>query len=135
MDTITLVTEQIDDGDKLVRKLSEEGFEASAAFWILVTEDSHWYFYIVSPVVESDGLATAYRRLHDIARKIPRLSWIDPLKIKLIGPSNPIAQDVLDILYRTSGPNVSAIRWGGKRLGNVSIEEAYLYPLPAAASN
>ena len=55
---------------------------------------------------------------------------IDPLEIKLIGPSNPIAQDVLAILRRAPGPRVSPIRWRGTRLGNVSVEGAYLYPLP-----
>jgi hypothetical protein len=135
MDTVTLVSEQIDDGEKLVRKLSEKGFEVSAAFWILATDDAQWSFYIVSPLVESEGLAKAYRRLHEVARQIPQPSWIDPLNVKLIGPSSPIAHDVLAIHARTSGPQVSPIRWGGKTLGNLSIEEAYLYPRPAAASN
>jgi len=130
MDTITLVNEIIDDGAQLVGQLPQEGFEVTAAFWIKPMEDGQWYFYIVSPLVEAEGLAKAYRRLHPIVRRMPPPFWIDPLEVKLIGPSNPIAQDVLAIHARTSGPKVCPIRWGGNSLGNVALEGAYLYPLP-----
>jgi hypothetical protein len=133
MDTNTLVENLIDDGRKLVEELPQHGFEVSAAFWLKASEDGKWYFYIVSPVVEAEGLVKAYRRLHPLVRKMPQPFWIDPLEIKLIGPTHPIAQDVLAILSRAPGPRVSPIRWGGQKLGNVSVEGAYLYPLPAAA--
>jgi hypothetical protein len=134
MDTVTLVTEKVEDGEKLLQKLSAKGFDVSAAFWILPTDASRWRFYVVSPAVESDGPATAYRRLHAVARQLPQPSWIDPLEIKLIGPSNSMAQDVFAALNRIPGPKVSPIHRSGTRLGDVSIEGAYFYPLPTGAS-
>jgi hypothetical protein len=135
MDTVTLVTEKIDDGDKLVQKLSAEGFEISAAFWIHPTDASRWRFYIVSSAVESDGAAKAYRRLHAIARQLPQPSWIDPLEVKLIAPSHPMAHDVFAVLKRTPGPKGSPIHWAGTWLGDMSIDGAYFYPLPTAAAS
>jgi hypothetical protein len=134
MDTDTLVEDLVDDGQKLVEELPQRGFEVMAAFWLKASEDDKWYFYIVSPVVDTEGLAQAYRRLHPLVRAMPQPFWIDPLEIKLIGPSNPIAQDVLAIHSRAPGLRASPIRWGGKKLGNVSIEGAYLYPRPAVAT-
>ncbi len=131
MDTDTLVENRIDDGQKLVEELPQGGFEVAAAFWLKASEDGKWRFYIVSPIVDAEGINKAYRRLHPLVRKRPEPFWIDPLEIKLIGPSNPIARDVIDIYGRISGPRVCPIRWGGKKLGNVIIEEAYLYPLAA----
>jgi hypothetical protein len=131
MDTDTLVDELIDDGKKLAEELPQHGFEVAAAFWIKPSEDGKWYFYLVSPIVDAEGLAKAYRRLHPLVRAIPHPFSIDPLEIKLIGPSNPIAKDVMAIHGRILLSGVSATRWGGKQLGNVSIEEAYLYPVPA----
>jgi hypothetical protein len=87
----------------------------------------------VSPLVDAEGPVKAYMQLHPLVWKMPRPSWIDPLEIKLIGPTNPIAQDVLAIHRRVPGPRVSPIRWGGTKLGNVSIEGAYLYPPPVTA--
>ena len=130
MDTDTLVKDLIDDGRKLVEELPQHGFEVTAAFWLKASEDGKWAFYIVSPVVEAEGLVKAYRQLHPLVRKMPQPFWIDPLEIKLIGPTNSIAQDVLAIHRRVPGPRVSPIRWGGTKLGNMSIEGAYLYPLP-----
>src|SRR5262249_44157866 len=103
-------------------------------FWLKASEDGRWRFYLVSPVVDAEGLPKAYRRLHTLVRQMPGPFWIDPLEIKLIGPDNPIAKDVLAIHTRAPGPRVSPIRWSGRSLGNITIEGAYLYPLPAAAA-
>jgi hypothetical protein len=131
MDPDTLVSPPFDEGQKLIEELSQRGFPVTAAFWIKASENGKWYFYIVSPAVDDEGLAQAYRRLHPLVWALPQRFRIDPLAIKLIGPANPIAQDVLAIHARGSGPRGGRIRWGGKRVGHVSIEDAYLYPLPA----
>src|SRR5437016_742086 len=106
MDTDTLVEKLIDDGQKLVDRLPQDGFDVTAAFWLKPAEADQWYFYMASPVVEREGLSVAYRRLHALIRGMPQPFWIDPLEVKLIGASNPITQDVLDIHKRTSGPKV-----------------------------
>ena len=129
MDTDTLVEDLIDAGAKLVEELRQRSFDVTAAFWLKASEDGKWYFYVVSPVVDAEGLTKAYRKLHPLAQTM-QSSWINPLQIKLIGPTNPIARDVLAIHSRTPGPGVSPIRWGGKKLGNVSVDEAYLYATP-----
>ena len=131
MDTETLVDHQIKDGQRLVDELQQRGlFEVTAAFWLKASDDGNWFFYIVSPIVDSEGITKAYRRLHPLVRAMPDPFWIDPLEIKLIGPSNVIAGDVMDIHGRSGGARVCPIWWGGKQLGNVSIEGAYLYPIP-----
>src|ERR1700694_4570599 len=104
MDTESLVENLIDDGQKLVEEVLQRGFPVTAAFWLKASEDDRWYFYIVSPVVDDEGLAQGYRRLHPLVRRVPEPLGIDPLEIKLIGPSNPIAQDVLAIHRRAPGP-------------------------------
>jgi hypothetical protein len=135
VDTNTLVSDLIDDGRKIVEQLPQEGFDVTAAFWLKAADDGQWYFYIVSPVAESERLNDAYRRLYTIIRQVCRPLWLDPLEVKLIGPSNPIAKDVLAIHNHAPGQRGCPIRWGGKQLGKVPVEEAYLYPLPAAASS
>jgi hypothetical protein len=130
MDTESLVEERVNDGQKVIAILLAGGFPVTAAFWLKATENDKWYFYVASAVVDDEGLAKAYRKLHPLVRVLPQPCWVDPLEIKLIGPSNPIAKDVLAAQARAGGPGVSPLRWRGKRLGTVSIEEAYFYPLP-----
>jgi hypothetical protein len=66
---------------------------------------------------------------------MPQPFWIDPLEVKLIGETDPITRDVLAIHGRAGGPKACPINWGGKRLGNVSVEGVYHYPLPVKAGN
>jgi hypothetical protein len=135
VDTLTLVKEMVEDGRRIVVQLPKDGFEVTAAFWLKAAEDEQWYFYIVSPVAERERLNEAYQQLYTLIRRMPAPQWIDPLEVRLIGPSNPIARDVLAIHSRAAGPKVSPIHWGGRMLGNVSVESAYLYPLSAMESS
>lgn len=135
MDKDTLVETLIEDGQKLVEQLPQGRFEVTTAFWLKASEDLKWRFYIVSPIVDSEGITLGYGRLLPLIRQMPQPFDIDPLKVKLIGPSDPIAREVLAALKRIPGPRSRPIQWSGNRLGNLSIEAAYLYPLPVAASS
>jgi hypothetical protein len=131
METESLVENLIDDGRKLVEELPLRGFEVNVAFWLKASENGKWYFYIVSPLVDAEGITKAYRLLHPLVRAMPQPFWIDPLEIRLIGPTNPIARDALTVQSRASALHFSPIRWDGQSLGNISVEAAYIYPLPA----
>jgi hypothetical protein len=133
MDSDALVENLIDDGQTLVEQLPLRGFDVTAAFWLRASEESKWHYYLVSPVVETEGLVRAYRRLHPLVRAMPQPFRINPLEIRLIAPSNPIARDVLDILRRTFGSHPGPIQWDGTRLGDLSIDGAHLYAVPATA--
>lgn len=129
MATTALVKDMLTDGEKVVARLTQEGFDVTTACWLKESENDQWYFYVVSPVVESESFSRAYGRLHTIIRRIPQPLWIDPLEVRLLEPQDPIAKDVLAIHQRAPGPTVCPTRWGGTQLGNLSIEDAYLYPL------
>jgi hypothetical protein len=131
VDTTTLVSDLVEDGRRIIEQLTKNGFEVTAGFWLKKAEDGQWYFYIASPAAESERLSVGYGRLFTLIREMPPPHWIDPLEVRLIGPSSPLARDVLGILNRAPNPTGGPIRWGGTVLGNVSIEDAYLYRLQA----
>ena len=122
MDTATLVDEQIEEGERFVKDLRQSGFTVDIALWVLTSEEGLWFLYIASPVVDKDGLAAAYRQVNQELSKSPirRISRSD---IKLIGSQNPIALDA--IAYQNN--NLPA-RYGGRTLGRMIVEEAYIYP-------
>jgi hypothetical protein len=135
VDTNTLVSDLVEDGRRIIEQLPQAGFEVSTGFWLKASEDGQWYFYVVSPVAETERMNDAYRRLLTLIRQMPEPHWIAPLEVRLIAPSHPIAKDVLAIHNRASGSKASPIRWSGSQLGNLGVEAAYLYPLPAMASS
>ncbi|MBI1915981.1 MAG: hypothetical protein HYS12_14785 [Planctomycetes bacterium] len=126
-----LVEMQIKEGQTLIERLTHEGIEVTAAAWIKESESGDWYFYLATPLV-SEGGATkaAYRRVNAVIREMEKEGFgMDPFEQKVIGPHNPIARDMVAHRGRlTRTPK----RFWGSRLGNLAIEEAYIYPPPPA---
>ncbi len=76
-------------------------------------------------MVDTVGLAKAYKIVYLTIQNMPGLS-VDPFDVKLIGPNNAIARDILDFQQRY--PATIPTRFRGTRLGAVPVDEAYLYP-------
>jgi len=125
MDTELLVDNRIEDGRKLVTELVSAGFDVSVAFWVQTSEDGLWFLYIGSASVEASKIADAYRTVYTCLAKLPG-PWVTISEVKLIQASNPIAKDAIAARDRQSGR--LPVRFQGKRLGNLSVEEAYIYP-------
>lgn len=122
MDTATLVNEQVDEGKRFVDHLRQSGFDVVVAFWVLTSEEGLWFLYIASRVVDIDGLAAAYRKVYSEQSR-SQVRWVSRSNIKLIGSQNPLALGA--IAYQSSTlPTI----YGGRKLGNMIVEEAYIYP-------
>lgn len=131
MDQGSLVDSQRDEGRELIKRLAQNHFDVTAAFWVKVLEDGQWLFYIASKAVDDVGIFEAYKQVHAIMRSMPHLDWIGGSDLKLIGATNPITKAVLDFLsqYPAKIPTI----YRGTQLGNVNIDQAYIYePAPAA---
>ena len=122
MDTATLVDHRIDDGNRFIDELRQSNFDVSAAFWALTSEEGLWYLYIASPVVDTDGLSAAFRKVYSVLAQ-SQVRWVSRSDIKLIGNDNPIAKDA--IAYRAE--KLRTI-FHGRMLGNLTVEEAVIYP-------
>jgi hypothetical protein len=120
-----LVENQIDDGSKILEQLRSKNIDVTAAFWLKPIDDERWYFYIALQAVDDKGLAAAYREINAAIQNLQNL-WIDLFQLKLIGANDPIAKDVLRIRDRGGAPLATRVR--GYKLGEVYIDEAYIYP-------
>jgi hypothetical protein len=125
MDTELLVDDRIEDGQKLVTELVVAGFDVSVALWVKTSEEGLWFLYIGSTSAEPSKIGDAYRTLHACLSKIPDPS-VGMSEVMLIQANNPIAKDA--IAARDRQPGRLPVRFQGKRLGSLSIEEAYIYP-------
>lgn len=130
MDQGPLVEMQINDGAKVVEELRAKGFDVQAAWWMKASDEGLWFLYVASREVDDLGATAAYRKLFSLMRPLGQL-WVEPMEVKLVGPGNRIAQDVMAILSQCGGRIPT--RYGGIRLGNVWADGAYLYPLSVAA--
>jgi hypothetical protein len=127
MGTELLVENKIEDGQRLINQLIRDEIEVSVGFWVRTSEEGVWHLYIASPSINPEKLGEAYRKVYASLNKLSDC-WVMPSDLKLINGANPVARAAVAV--RDRSPGRSPTRYHGKRLGNLSIEEAYLYPLP-----
>jgi hypothetical protein len=125
MDTELLVDDQIDDGQWLIEQLVKDEFEVSAAFWLKRSEDALWRLFIASPLADTENRGRAYDKIYKALDGISNSS-VTPLDINLIDDKNPIAQSAIELRDRRSAKTPT--KYHGRRLGTLSIQEAYIYP-------
>ncbi len=82
------------------------------------------------PLVDQTGTTRlAYRRINEVTWKLPNPPGVDPLRIRAIASSDDAGQAILDFQRRHQ---VRKAWWYDKAsLGDVSIDAAYIYPMPA----
>src|SRR5262245_49716022 len=110
-----LVDSHIDDGKRLAERLAESDFPVVGAGWVKTTEDGLWYLYIASPFVAAEGPLKSYRRVHTLMRELPQPSGVHPFDVKLIRPTDPLAEGIQEIHERY--PARSPIHLGGDAAG------------------
>jgi hypothetical protein len=143
MDQNAVVSEQTESGKRLIEALTAGGFDVRVAFWAKPTDDGKWYLYLASPYRDEQGPAKAYDFVFDIMRRIPDL-WIDPFDVKVVGMNDSLTHAVLEVTRPTVTDNRFAARntkpypgmtpLGETVLAGVSIDGAYIYPLPQPAA-
>src|SRR4051794_10855742 len=126
MDQATLVEHQIDDVPRLINLLKRDNFDVKAAFWLFTSEADQWFLYLVSDAVDQKGITEAYKAVYKAMERLTNLS-IDPFEVKLVSPGDPVAKAVIDFLSKQHARGATRVR--GTNIGNIYIENAYIYYL------
>lgn len=126
MDTVTLVENQIEDGQRLLDRLQERGFAVLAACWVKPVEEGRWCFFIASPVRDQKGPLAGYGEILDALRSLGHV-WIDSSDITLVGERHPLVRDVRNSLQRS--PGWVPMRYTGEQFGGIPADGVYVYPL------
>jgi hypothetical protein len=126
----TLVEMQIKEGQILIERLALEGIAVTAAGWVKESDSGDWYLYLTTPLVGEDGATrSAYRRVNAVIRKMEEEGFrMDPFEKKVIGPHDSIARDM--VANRAARPGGPPTPFRGNHLGELAVEEAYIYPPP-----
>jgi hypothetical protein len=132
MDQTALVSDQIEDGKRLLGRLAEEGIGVTAAAWLKESDGERWHLYLATHLMREDSdPRPAYRRILLLVQQMPHPFGIEPLTVRLVEGDGPLAQAITTWHQRHPGNRV--IPYDGVQLGGVSIEGAYIYPEPSAS--
>lgn len=123
-----LRSEQIAAGKELTRVLAGSDLQLVACFWLYTSETNEWRLILATPVVDAEGPKKTYALIRQTltASSDPSLSL---LNISVQSPQNPLVQSIrlsYDLDLKVSG----GLRLSRTRVGDVFIEDAYLYFVP-----
>jgi hypothetical protein len=131
MDQGPLVNEQVDAGAALVREFDKYK-PLQSAFWLKESDDGDWYLYLASDQIDDSNSHEAYKEVYRLVAPGPQV-WLDAIQVKVRGVDDPVVKSVIEIQKKY--PARLATRVRNRLLGGLSIDEAYIYPLPIAASS
>ncbi len=131
MDSTTLVSDMIADGNLVATELRAAGFDVTAAAWLKRAEDGLWRLFVISAVAESQRPKDAYGQMLPLIRKIEGLNRIDPHEVRLIGPNHHLAKLVIAHQRKFGSLATTSMPWIDQSLAGPAYESAYLYPLPS----
>jgi hypothetical protein len=126
MDTYTLVANRIADGRRLIDVLIQNEIPLTAVAWVKTSEEGDWYLYIATARADKIGPARTYGEIYEALGSL-RGTSISVSDVKLVSGDNPITKDILAIRERY--PGTSPTRSRRNQLGQVAVEEVYIYPV------
>jgi hypothetical protein len=128
MDQGTLVESQIDDGQRLIEALVKDGIEVTGAAWVKESESGDSFLYLVTPLVGDDKpKRPIYGRINQVINRLRADGfWFDWLDVKVIGLDTAIGQALIAARDRFAQRLPTHFR--GNQLGDLAIDEAYIYP-------
>lgn len=124
MDSIPLVGDEIDAGKKFLELLNDSR-RVIAACWLRRSDDEERYLYVSLDGLTVENRRDTYGEVLRVASEIQEYV-VDPFRVKLIVPEDPIAKAVAD-LYRQY-PGRKAIPANNRSFAGRGIVEIYVYP-------
>lgn len=124
----SLTEDMISAGIRLTERLDEDSSAIAASFWYLVSEDRSWKLIIASPLVETEGPKSFYKRVMRANSKAAKSENIIPLSNIVVVPQHNELVSLLRLAITTGG-GISGIRFTQNAINGHFIEDAYIYRL------
>jgi hypothetical protein len=127
VDQEVLVDEAIEEGHDLIMKLIGEGCDVKVAFWARKRDGRLWSLYIATKPVAKASREDLWGVVLDAMEQV-RPRTFDLTSLSLIQPKSPSATAAMKA-SQTRHPH-RATRLLECTLGDLPIDEAYIYPKP-----
>jgi hypothetical protein len=128
--TLVIDESEKDAGTELIDRISVT-WPVKLAFWLRPADSDQWFLYIAAEGIDDSNKDRGYKEVLRQVKEL-RTPYFDPFQVKLIRGDHPLAVAVMEVHKRY--PESLAINYNGRYLGGMSIEGAYLYPLPSISS-
>jgi hypothetical protein len=124
MDTSALVSFDIENGDKVIKALADDGKDPDVALWAKLPDYEDWRLVIASsrldqasPLSGYEAINAAMQKAGISYRKRPTISW-RPM-------DKPFIQELRKVF--ASAADTYGMRLGGQVFGDQYLEDAFVY--------
>ena len=119
----TLLTPDIEAGERILERLDAAGFPVAVALWIRTGEEGDWWLLLASSFYDKLGARQAFGRVFDAVSASEPHFVTFPLRLE--GLRNPLVRALRKIFGKTA--SVEGMHLGGQTIGGVWIHEALVY--------
>ncbi len=130
MAATALVREQIEGGERLIRKLLERGsLRVDGALWGQREYDGRTYLYLILPNLDRDGSFKSHDAIGEAQAELENegIHWMERIEsLRLLSPTDPLARGVLD-KYRAF-PRMKPSLPRDQGIGSEIVDNAFVYP-------
>ncbi|WP_293351149.1 MULTISPECIES: hypothetical protein [unclassified Microcoleus] len=128
MGTATLVSQEIEEGQRLIDALNAAGLSVDSALWIYAPEPESWRLMLTSPLYDKKGPLKTYHAILSVFREVEPELKIDWTALVAVSVKDKLIQGLRELQQRFKSS------FSGRRITNQSInhryiDDAYIYQI------
>jgi hypothetical protein len=124
MDKATLVSFDIESGEKVIDALDKDGIEPKVALWAKLPEYEDWRLVIASDRIVQTGSLYPYHQINSAMEKAGIPISTRP-KVFLRSMDKPFIKAIRSIFSKAE--DTYGMRLGGQTFGDQYLEDAFVY--------
>ncbi|WP_019487647.1 MULTISPECIES: hypothetical protein [Kamptonema] len=128
MGTATLVSQEIEEGQRLIDALNAADLSVDSALWIYALEPETWRLMLTSPLHDRKGSLKTYEEILSVFRQVKPDLKIDWTGIVAVSPKDELIKGLRQ-LQQQSNLNLSGKRLTNNMVNGRWIEDAYIYQI------
>jgi hypothetical protein len=128
MATATLVSQEIEEGQRLIDALNAADLSVDSALWIYAPEPETWRLMLTSPLHDRQGSLKTYYEILLVFRQVQPELKIDWTAIVAVSPKHELIKGLRQ-LQKDWNLNLSGTRMTNKLVDRTWIEDAYIYQI------
>ncbi|WP_449419559.1 hypothetical protein [Phormidium nigroviride] len=128
MATATLVSQEIEEGQRLIDALNAADLSVDSALWIYALEPETWRLMLTSPLHDRKGPLKTYEEILSVFRQVKPDLKIDWTGIVAVSPKDELIKGLRQ-LQQQSNLNLSGKRLTNNMVNGRWIEDAYIYQI------
>jgi hypothetical protein len=128
MATATLVSQEIEEGQKLIDALNEAKLSIDSALWLYTSDSETWRLMLASPTCDSKGSLEAYKEILPIFHQVDPKLKIDWTSLVAVSPTHELIK-ALRQLQKGWDIDLSGKRLTNNMINMMLIEDSYVYQI------